>query len=116
MDQNVPTGHDSETVRRYFEYLYTHYLNGITQQYYIHWDTIGWVVLWIFILAAALFAYSRWQRYTRTTREPYPVETYNGYIQEGNGPVGLFLKLFFAGMVIWLVTTTLLNLIRGQIY
>ncbi|MFN2200728.1 MAG: hypothetical protein ACK2UO_05950 [Caldilineaceae bacterium] len=116
MNPNVPTGNDSETVRQYFQYLYAHYLSGITQQYYIHWDVIAFVILWIFILVAGFYAYTRWQRYTRASKEPYPVETYNGYIQEGNGPVGLFLRLFFIGMGLWLLATTLHDLLRGQIY
>ena len=116
MNQNVPTGNTGEIVRNYYDYLYAHYLNGITQQFYIHWDVIAWVALWIFILAGAFFAYTRWQRYTRSRSEPYPVETYNGYIQEGNGPVGVFLKVFFVGMFLWLLVTTLHDLILGQIY
>jgi hypothetical protein len=56
MNQNVPTGSNAETVQRYFDYLYSHYLDGITQQFYIHWDTLAWVGLWIFILVVALFA------------------------------------------------------------
>jgi hypothetical protein len=113
---DVPTGHTSDIVQKYYDYLYSHYLNQITQNYYIHWDTLAWVALWIFILAAGFYAYTRWQRYTRTPEEPYPLESYNGYIQEANGPVGPFLALFFIGMFVWLVIMTVLNLLNGQIY
>ncbi|MEZ4664029.1 MAG: hypothetical protein R2911_41375 [Caldilineaceae bacterium] len=113
---DVPTGNTSETVRQYYDHLYNHYLNTLTQNYYIHWGTLGWVLLWVVILAGGFYAFTRWQRRTRQANEPYPVESYNGYIQESNGPVGPFLTIFFIGMVIWLLITTVLDLTRGQIY
>lgn len=116
MNQNVPTGNTGEVVRQYFDHLYSHYLQGIRQTDVIHWDTLGWFLLWFVILSGLLYAYTRWQRSTHAPKEPYPVESYNGYIQEGNGPVGRFLTLFFAIMVIWLVITTIISLTRGQIY
>lgn len=116
MNPDVPTGNSGEAVRQYFDYLYSHYLSQITQNYYIHWDTLLLVLLWIFVLAAGFYAYTRWQRATREPEEPYPVESYNGYIEESNGPVGTFLKLFFIGMFIWLVIHTVMDLIHGQIY
>lgn len=116
MNRDVPTGNSGEVVRQYYDYLYSHYLQGITQNYFIHWDVLAWVVLWLIVLAGSFYAFTRWQRRTRAPQEPYPVETYNGYIQEGNGPVGLFLTIFFAGMVLWLLVTTVLDLVRGQIY
>jgi len=113
---DVPTGNTSKTVQQYYDYLYHHYLDTLTQNYYIHWNTLAWVLLWIVILAGSFYAFTRWQRHTRQNREPYPVESYNGYIQESNGPVGPFLTIFFIGMVIWLLITTVLDLVRGQIY
>lgn len=116
MNPAVPTGDTEETVRQYYNYLYHYWLDRITQNYYIHWDTLAWVVLWLFVLAAGFYAYSRWQRYTHDAKEPYPVESYNGYISETNGGVGLFLTLFFIGMVVWLVVMTILILRNGQLY
>ena len=116
MKNDVPTGHSGEVVRQYYDYLYSHHLQNLTQNYVIHLDVLGWFLLWLIILGGGFYAYTRWQRSTHASEEPYPVETYNGYIQEGNGPVGLFLKLFFAGMVMWLLITTILDLTRGQIY
>jgi hypothetical protein len=113
---DVPTGDSGDIIRQYYDYLYNHYLSQITQKYYIHWDTLLWVLLWIFILAAFFYAYTRWQRTTHQPKEPYPVESYNGYIEEGNGPVGTFLKLFYIGIFIFLVIMTVLNLLNGQIY
>ncbi len=116
MNPDVPTGHTGEIIRDYYNYLYNHYLNQITQKYYIHWDTLLWVALWIFALAAFFYAYTRWQRGTRENKEPYPVESYNGYIEESNGPIGTFLTIFFIGMFIWLVILTVMDLLHGQIY
>lgn len=116
MNPNVPTGHSGEVVRQYFQYLYDHYLRQITQNVHIQWDTLFWVLLWVFVLSALFYAFTRWQRTTHKKKEPYPVESYNGYIEEGNGPVGTFLKLFYIGMFVWLVAITVLDLLRGQIY
>ena len=116
MNNDVPTGNSGDVVRQYYDYLYSHYLQNLTQNYVIHWDVLAWFLLWLIILGGGLYAVTRWQRRTRAPEEPYPVETYNGYIQEGNGPVGIFLKVFFGTMFIWLLVTTILNLVRGQIY
>ena len=116
MNTQVPTGDTGDIVRQYFNYLYTYWLNRISQNYYIHWDTLAWVGLWIVVLAGGFYIYTRWQRYTHMSKEPYPVESYNGYISETNGPVGPFLTLFFIGMFVWLVVMTVLNLLNGQIY
>ncbi|MFN2198453.1 MAG: hypothetical protein ACK2UW_20195 [Anaerolineales bacterium] len=116
MNPDVPSGDTPEVVQRYYNYLYQNYLSHLNQNYYIHWDTILWVLLWIVILAGGFYAFTRWQRYTRQQKEPYPVESYNGYIQEGNGPVGPFLTIFFIVMIIWLIAMTISNLLVGQIY
>ncbi|OGC76670.1 MAG: hypothetical protein A2Z27_04880 [candidate division Zixibacteria bacterium RBG_16_50_21] len=116
MNPEVPTGSTSEIVQQYFNYLYQYWLSKTSQNYYIHWDTLAWVALWIFVLTAGFYAYTRWQRYAHEPKEPYPVESYNGYIQETNGPVGPFLNLFFGAVFIWLVVMTILNLINGQLY
>ncbi|MEJ2013025.1 MAG: hypothetical protein P8X64_12485 [Anaerolineales bacterium] len=117
MNPNVPTGSTTEAVQKYYNYLYQIWLNRIGgQQFTIHWDTIAWVALWIFVLVGFFYIYTRWQRHTRSEKEPYPVESYNGYIQESNGPVGPFLKLFYVGMFFWVLIMTILNLANGQIY
>ena len=113
---DVPTGNTGEIVRQYYHYLYSHFLGKLTQQYYIHWDVLAAFALWVFVLAAAIFAYTRWQHRTHAEKEPYPVESYDGYLQEGNGPVGTFLTLFYIGMFIWLVVITVGDLLNGQIY
>lgn len=116
MNPNVPTGNTTDIMRQYFEYLYSYYLGQTGQNYFIHWDILVGVLVGLGVLAGLFYAYTRWQRNTNTTREPYPLESYNGYIQEANGRVGPFLSVFFVLMFVWLVVTTLNDLIHGQIY
>jgi RsiW-degrading membrane proteinase PrsW (M82 family) len=116
MNPDIPTGDSGEIVRQYYDYLYAHYLSQIAQRTGVPEDTLLWVLLWVFILTSLFYAYTRWQRTTNESNEPYPVESYNGYIEEANGPVGTFLRLFFVGMFIWLLTMTVLSLMHGQIY
>ena len=112
----IPTGNSSETVRQYFNYLYSQYFTHTTQNYYIHWDMVLWIFFWIFMLAALYFSYTRWQHLAQSKNEPHPVESYNGYIQETNGPVGRFLTIFFVVMFLWLVAVTVNNITHGQVY
>ena len=116
MNPQVPTGNTSQVVQQYYYYLYNHWINALTQNYFIHWDILAWVGLWIFVLVAIFFAYTRWQRHTHAPQEPYPVESYNGYIQETNGPVGAFLTIFFIPLFVWLLARTIFDLLYGQIY
>ncbi|MCA9891416.1 MAG: hypothetical protein KC615_00425 [Anaerolineae bacterium] len=112
----VPTGHTSAITQEYFQHLYQQYFAQATQTYYIHWDILVGVFFWIAMLALLLFWYSRWQRTTQTSEEPYPLESYNGFIQEGNGRVGPFLTAFFVIMFTWLAIVTIMSLTQGQIY
>lgn len=112
----VPSGNTSEVVNQYYDYMYGHYLAQATQTYYIHWDVLAWIGFWVFMLAGIFYIYTRYQHSTHFAREPYPLESYNGYISEANGPVGVFLTFFFLIIGGWLLVTTVLNLLRGQIY
>lgn len=114
--EDIPSGNSGEIAREYFQHLYSHYLQKTTQTYYVHWDILLAVLFWIVMLAALFFLYTRWQRSTQSKGEPYPVESYNGYIQETNGPVGPFLMVFFGVMFIWLAIVTIMSLTNGQIY
>jgi hypothetical protein len=112
----VPTGNTSQVVEQYYDYLYSHYLAQITQTYSIHWDVLAWILFWVVLLAGLFYAYTRYQRYTHFAREPYPLESYNGYVSETNGPVGTFLAIFMTVIVVWLLLTTIYNRTYGQIY
>lgn len=116
MNNDVPSGNTGEIVRQYYEYLYNHYLVQLGQTYKIRPDLLLLVLFWVFILSVFFYAYTRWQRTTQSGEGLYPVESYNGYIQETNGPVGSFLTLFFIGMFVWLLLVTILDILNGQIY
>lgn len=113
---DVPTGDDSSTISDYYDHLYDHYVSQITQTFDINPITLLWWAFYVFVLVTGVYAATRWQRNTRARREPYPVETYNGYISETNGPVGVFLSLFIVGIVAFLIVITVFHLIQGQIY
>lgn len=116
MSSEVPTGSDEATVSDYYDYLYEHYLRQIDQTFDLEPITLLWWGFWLALLVGGVGAAVWWQRSTRATSEPYPVESYNGYITEGNGPVGGFLTVFFIGVVIWLLAITVAHLVQGQIY
>ena len=81
MNPDIPTGNSDQAVQQYFNHLYSYYLDRMQQNYYIHWDILFGVAFWIVVLVAFFFFYTRWQRNTSHRKEPYPVESYNGYIQ-----------------------------------
>lgn len=114
---DVPTGDTPTEVNEYYDYLLHIWLERAGgQTFMINWNNIFWVGLWIFILTATFGVYTFWQRYTRAHREPYPLESYDGHIQEMNGPVGGFLFLIFATVFAWAAILTILRILNGQIY
>lgn len=113
---DVPTGDSSATVQEYYQYLYAHYLGLFSQQVGINWTIFAWVLLWIVLMVGGFFFYTRYQRQTKQEREPYPVESYDGHIQEMNGPVGPFLWITFVTVAMFVLITMVLNLMNGQIY
>lgn len=113
---DIPTGSDSDTVEKYFDHLYGYYIKQFKFTFRIIPISLFWVLFYLAVLSGFLFFGAMWQRKTRARSEPYPVETYDGYISEGNGPVGRFLWLFFAGIFLWCVGITVMSLTEGQIY
>ncbi len=111
----VPTGNTPEQVQAYYEYLLAQYVNPVTQNVTTNWLLIGVVFGWVTIATALFFIYFRRSR-SEKPGKLYPVETYNGYISESNAGTGLFLYIFFALVVLWLLYVTISNLTRGQLY
>jgi hypothetical protein len=116
MFSDVPTGNDGAAVSEYYDYLYNHYVSEINQTYQVNPTTLLWWGVFVVILVGSIYLATRLQRATRSRREPYPVESYNGYITEANGPTGPFLMIVFAGIVVWLLLITIFHLVQGQIY
>jgi hypothetical protein len=116
MSDHVPSGSSREAVAEYFRYLYAQHVGEPVQQVGINWTLLAWWAFWVLVLVVVLYAFTTWQQRTRASQELYPVETYDGYISDGNGPVGRFLLLFFAIVAGWLIYTTVRSLTYGQIY
>lgn len=113
---DVPTGNDSQTVQEYYDHLYEIYLSRLGETWTLQWNLFGWTALYIIILTAIFYVYTRWQRGTKSPNEPYPVESYDGHISEMNGPIGPFLWLFFIGMFGWVMLLMVLHITGGQVY
>jgi hypothetical protein len=111
----VPTGDTPEIVQAYYEYLLAHYINPTAQNIATNWFLVGVVVGWVAIVSGLFFIYFRRVRNEKPS-QLYPVETYNGYISESNGGTGVFLYVFFALVVLWLLYITVSNLTQGQLY
>ncbi len=115
MIPEVPTGNTPEIVQQYYQYLLDHYINPVTQNvtpnYFLEGVTLGWVL----IITGLIFIYFRRVRNEKPGKL-YPVETYNGYISESNGGVGVFLLVFFGLVVVWVLWITISNLTQGQLY
>lgn len=111
----VPTGDTPEIVEQYYQYLLAHYIAPVTQNVTPNWFLIGATLGWVAIISGLGFLYFRRVRNEKPSRL-YPVETYNGYISESNGGVGIFLFVFFGLIVLWLLWTTISNLTQGQLY
>ena len=111
----VPTGDTPEIVQAYYQYLLAHYINPTAQNIATNWFLVAIVLGWTAIGAGLFFVYFRRSRSEKPSRL-YPVETYNGYISESNAGTGVFLYVFFALVVIWLLYVTISNLTQGQLY
>ena len=111
----VPSGNTPEAVQAYYEYLLAHYISPVAQNITTNWLLIGVTLGWVAIVVALAFIYFRRVR-SEKPGKLYPVETYNGYISESNAGTGLFLYIFFALVILWLLYTTISNLTQGQIY
>jgi len=111
----VPTGDTPEVVQAYYQYLLAHYINPTTQNIATNWFLVGVVLGWVTIVTGLFFIYFRRSRSEKPSRL-YPVETYNGYISESNAGVGVFLYVFFALVVLWVLYITIGDLTQGQLY
>lgn len=111
----VPSGDTPEAVQAYYQYLLAHYINPASQNIATNWLVVGVVLGWVALISALFFIYFRRARNEKPSRL-YPVETYNGYISESNAGVGVFLYIFFALVVLWLLYVTVSNLTQGQLY
>lgn len=111
----VPSGNTPEAVQAYYQYLLAFYINPTVQNVTTNYFLVGVTFGWVAIIAGLFFIYFRRARNEKPSRL-YPVETYNGFISESNAGVGVFLAVFFALVVLWLLYITVSNLTQGQLY
>lgn len=111
----VPSGNTPEQVQAYYQYLLAHYINPTMQNIAMNYFLVGVTLGWVAIITGLFFIYFRRVRNEKPSKL-YPVETYNGYISESNGGTGVFLAIFFALVVLWLLYITVSNLTQGQLY
>ena len=111
----VPSGDTPEAVQAYYQYLLAQYISPVSQNIATNWLLVGVTLGWVAIVVGLVFIYFRRVR-SEKPGKLYPVETYNGYISESNAGTGLFLYIFFALVVLWLLYVTISNLTHGQLY
>lgn len=112
----VPTGSDDASVLAYYDYLNLQHANTLKETYDFRWQ--NFIVTYTIIAAALIslyfFAFAWYAR--RRSGDLYPVEVYNGFITERNGPVDAFNYAVWAIIGIYMVFYTVIQLIYGQIY
>lgn len=113
---NVPTGSDDASVLAYYDYLNLQHAGTLTETYNYNWQ--NFLVTYMMIAAALIslyfFAFAWYAR--RRSADLYPVEVFNGFITERNGPVDAFNYGVWTILVIYMIYYTVIQLIYGQIY
>jgi hypothetical protein len=114
--RNVPTGSDDASVLAYYDYLNLRHANSLKETYLYDWQ--GFLVTYALIAAALIslyfFAFAWYAR--RRAGDLYPVEVYNGFLTERNGPVDAFNYAVWAILGIYMVYYTVIQLLYGQLY
>jgi hypothetical protein len=111
-----PTGDDGDTVRAYYDYLYSTYLDRMHQTFSVQPRTFLLIGLFVVVVGGSIAAIGRAQQPSTRSESPTPVETYDGYISEGNGRVGIPLVIAFIGIALWCLALTVFALMHGQVY
>jgi hypothetical protein len=111
-----PTGSDGETVRDYYDYLFSNYLDRMHQTFSVQPGTFLLIGLFIVVIGGSIAVVGCAQQSSTRSESPTPVETYDGYISEGNGRVGTPLLIAFIGVALWCLVLTALALMHGQVY
>lgn len=111
-----PTGSDGETVRAYYDHLYSTYLDHLHQTFSVQPSTFLLIGLFVVVVGGSIAVVASAQQSSTRSDSPTPVETYDGYISEGNGRVGVPLLIAFIGVALWCLVLTAFALMHGQVY
>ncbi len=111
-----PSGSDGETVRAYYDYLFSTYLDRMHQNFSVRPGTFLLIGLFIVVIGGSIAIVAGAQQSSTRSDSPTPVETYDGYISETNGRVGTPLLVAFIGVALWCLVLTAFALMHGQVY
>ena len=112
----VPTGSDDASVLAYYDYLNLQHANSLKETYHYNWQNfmVTYAVITAALISLYFFAFAWYGK--RRSGDLYPVEVFNGFLTERNGPVDVFNYAVWAILGIYLVFYTVIQIIYGQIY
>jgi hypothetical protein len=114
--RRVPTGHDSVTVQKYYDYLNESRLLTLNETYVIDASALSWSYgfLGVILIIFFFFIFAWYARLMK--HDLYPVESYNGYITERGGPVDYFNYAFYAIIISFSIYYFVVQMLYGQLY
>jgi hypothetical protein len=113
---DVPTGSDDASVLAYYDYLNRQHAATLQETYTFNWQNflITYAIIAAALISLYFFAMVWYSR--KRSGDLYPVEAYNGFITERNGPVDVLNYAVAAILGIYMLYYTVVDLIYGQIY
>lgn len=113
---SVPSGSDDKSVNEYFRYMQLRMLQQEHETFYFDTETFltYYGLLGVMIIVFYFFTFAWYAR--RKTGDLYPVEAYNGYIVERNGPVDPFNWAVYAILVSYMIYYSIVQILYGQLY
>lgn len=116
--ERAPSGNDSQTVQRYYDYLYQQSLQKIPEdRTQILWSGPFWIALWAAVLILFFFFYANYfQHAHRESGELYAPVSFAGAILERIGTVALFSKIVWTAIVFWGLYYIVTHILWGQVY
>ena len=114
----VPTGHSTQIVHDYYNYLYATYYQHIpVYRTVILWREPVWIVFWALTLILFFWVYTRYLNSAhRKKGELYGVASFAGSILERIGVVEAFTYVVTAFFVAWAIYFIVTQIVHGQLY
>ena len=100
-----PSGSDGETVRAYYDHLFSTYLDRMHQNFSVRPGTFLLIGLFIVVIGGSIAIVAGAQQSSTRSDSPTPVETYDGYISETNAESPPLL-VAFVGVALWCFVLT----------
>jgi hypothetical protein len=113
----VPTGADDKAVNAFYDYDQLRHVASLSETYFMdpYYLTTMYLVFGVVIVCFYGLTYA-WLARHQSRGDLYPVETYNAYLTERNGPIDAFNWILWAILLSYMVVYTVVNLIGGQYY